>query len=263
MQHELIKFIQMRTATCHWCNGKVGMFQYIQESSCYRFIETSQNFYHYLIAERLWDDDNRCIVIKGFISFLIACWGQNESAIYSTYNERRRKEFFDIETKKPGSFKRDLEKEFAVQLLEMEQKNLGDFMESFDYITANEKALVLEYAHNYLEYTSVKYKQNLKTKSEISFVNLLNHDRKEALMKVLHELLDSRKGKDVVAVIKSMEKLYFLNSYNSGSNLHKLMTAEFGDIASVKNFNNYMNGVGGYNIQESEIIRITSILEKV
>lgn len=113
MNCELISFIRTKVTTSRWCNGKAGSFEFDSINYYYRFVRMTQNLNYYLYAERERNNENTPIVLKGLIAFLIACWGQNEIAIYNTYNEKRKKSFIDIEGKKAGSFKRDLDKEFA------------------------------------------------------------------------------------------------------------------------------------------------------
>lgn len=262
MDCELINFIRTKTTTPRWCNGKAGSFEYDSENYCYRFVATTQDMNCYLYAERERNDENTPVVLKGMIAFLIACWGQSEVAIYNTYNERMRKAFIDIEAKKPGSFKRDLDKEFVLQLLSTEQRNIEDFTNIFNYISEDEKLLVAEYANNYLEYTAATYKQKLKpVKVEQGFASLLHHDRKSILMKTLHELLDNATGKDVAIVLKSLYKLGYLAPPSNRNELYRIMKKEFGYIGTAQNLNSFLKP-DSVKILDAELESTILILQK-
>lgn len=102
-------------------------------------------------------------------------------------------------------------------------------------------------------------KANANSKQE-TFASLLIHSKKEELLKLLHEVLNYKKGKDVVVVIKAMEKLQLLKPYRSIASLHSLITKEFGDIGGLKNFSNYMNGTTGYQLLESDIEKYLEVI---
>jgi hypothetical protein len=102
-----------------------------------------------------------------------------------------------------------------------------------------------------------------KVVSKERFKDLLIHERKDVLMQMLHELLDYKRGKDVATVIKAMEKLQYLKPYKSVTSLHSLITDEFGDIGSVRNFSNYMNGTSNCYIQESSVDEVVVILQRL
>lgn len=263
MDCELINFIRTKTTSPRWCNGKTGSFEFDSVNYCYRFVETTQDMNCYLYAERERNDENTPIILKGLIAFLIACWGQNEVTIYNTYNERMKKAFIDIESKKPGSFKRDLDKEFAQLLLNTEQINIEEFANNFDYISEEEKSLITEYANNYLEYTAAIYKQKLKpAKIEQNFESLLHHDRKTALMITLHELLDNSTGKDVAIVLKSLYKLGYLAPPSNRNELYRIMRKEFGYIGTTQNLNSFLKPES-VKILDTELESTIQVLQKV
>lgn len=263
MDCRLIDFIRTKVTTRLWCNGKVGSFEYDSINYYYRFVEMTQDMNCYLYAERERNDENTPIVLKGLIAFLIACWGQNEVAIYNTYNERKKKAFIDIEAIKPGSFKRDLDQEFAQLLLNTEQSNIEEFATNFDYISENEKSLITEYANNYLEYTAATYKQKLKpTKIEQTFESLLHHDRKTALMKALHELLDDTTGKDVAIILKSLYKLGYLAPPSNRNELYRIMRRTFGNIGTTQNLNSFLKP-DSIKILDAELESTIQILQRV
>lgn len=263
MSISLLEYIKNCTITNRWLNGKVGKFEYSQFSSSYRFIETTEDGYSWVVKEQDRNDENTPIVIKGFIAFLIACWGQNEIAIYNTYNERLQKSFIEIESKKAGSFKRDLVKEFAKQLLKAEQNNIEMVKDMFDYVSVEEKSLLLEYGKNYLEYTASIFKQKLVEPKEYkSFESILHHENKPALMTVLHELLDDVKGKKVAIVIKSLTQLGYLDIPSNRNELYRMLEIEFGYIGTSSNLNNYLNP-DSRQLTESVLQPTLVILKKV
>lgn len=100
-------------------------------------------------------------------------------------------------------------------------------------------------------------------KQEKQFIDLLIHDRKEELMRTLHELLDYSSGKDVVTIVKALKKKGFLSTYRSTSNLHNLITNEFGDIGSLRNFTNFMNDTNGSVVFDDEVDAVVLVLERV
>ena len=100
-----------------------------------------------------------------------------------------------------------------------------------------------------------------KVVSKERFKDLLIHDRKDDLIQMLHELLDYKQGIEVAKVIKAMQKLRYLKTFNSVTHLHSLLTDEFGDIGSVRNFSNYMNGTSNCYIQEPSIDEVVAILQ--
>ena len=95
------------------------------------------------------------------------------------------------------------------------------------------------------------------------FEDLLIHDKKDDLIKLLHKLLDYKRGKDVATVIKAMERLQLLKPYSSITNLHSLITEEFGDIGGIRNFSNYMNGTNSCHLQKSSIDGVITILQSM
>lgn len=104
---------------------------------------------------------------------------------------------------------------------------------------------------------------SIEQKKEEQFVDLLIHEDKDGLMKLLHQLLDYKKGKDVVVVIKAMESLQILKPYTSISSLHVTLTEEFGDVGGLRNFSNYMSGTSDCHIQNTDIQKYIAIIKKV
>lgn len=98
------------------------------------------------------------------------------------------------------------------------------------------------------------------TVSKETFYDLLIHDDKDHLLKQLHELLAYKKGKDVATIMKAMEKHHLLKPYSSISSLHALITSEFGNIGGLRNFSNYMQGIAGYQLKDSDIDEYTNII---
>lgn len=263
MNETLLTKIRIGRLTNTWSNKKSGKFEYIQSRLCYRFIETTPYPYSWIVPERERNDENTPIVIKGLLAFLVACWGQKELAIYNTYNQRIKEQFLDVESKKPGSFKRDLERDFARDMLNREQKHIKNFSDDFDYISIEEKNLLLEYGKNYLEYTATTYQQELKpAKIEQTLEALLHHDRKIALMKTLHELLDNKTGKDVAIVLKSLYKLGYLAPPSNRNELYRIMKKTFGYIGTTQNLNSFLNP-DSTKILDAELESTIQILQRV
>lgn len=263
MFKSLIEHIKNQTITNRWMN-KVGAFEYDEQGNYYRFIETNQDATQYIIPISQRSEENTPIIIKGFIAFLIANWGNPERQIYSSYNERCRKQFISIESKKAGSYKRDLNKEFPIQLLNSESSILKEFIKDFHYLHKEDKELILEYANNYIEYTTSVYEKNKSQEGkDKTFTTLLSHNNIEKLMIVLHEQIEGAKGKKVAAIIKALQELNLLKPYDSVHQLFKLIQSEFGDIGTVKNFRNYINNTTNYNLEQSTIDSYKKIFQEI
>lgn len=82
-------------------------------------------------------------------------------------------------------------------------------------------------------------KETYKDKFQESFENYLHHENKAALMKKLHELLDSKKGRAVAVVIRALTECAFINI--KGNKLYRAMEAEFGKIGAHSNINDFLN----------------------
>lgn len=263
MFKSLIEHIKNQTITNRWIN-KVGSFQYDEQGNYYRFIETNQDTTQCLIPISQRSEENTPIIIKGFIAFLIANWGSPERQIYDSYNVISNSQFLSTESKKAGSYKRDLNKEFAIQHINSESHILKEFIQDFHYLKKEDKDLILEYVNNYIEYTSSIYKVNKRQKSkETNFTALLSHNNIEKLMIVLHEQIEGSKGKKIAAIIKALQKLNLLKPYNSVSQLHRMIQVEFGDIGSVENFRNYINDNTNYNLEQSTIASYIKLLQEI
>lgn len=262
MKKTFVDYIRENIISGRWINNKSGFFEYNNTLNNYRFIRTTDDLKEYMFREKERNEENTPIVIKGFLAYLINHWGSKELIIYNTYNEKQKQHFLDIELKKAGSFKKDLDIEFIKQLLTREQKYITEFNQFFDYIPNDEKKRLLEFCDNYIEYTKTKNKQKTPKERE-SFSDLLIHENKSKLLEKLHQLLEYKKGKDVVIVIKALEELKLINSYSSIRNLHTLLTQEFKDIGGLRNFSNYMNETNNCYIQDYEINKIIDILQSI
>lgn len=260
----LIEHIKNQVITNRWSNGKVGSFEYDDKINIYRFIETNKDATQCLIPPSKRTEENTPTVIKGFIAFLITNWGNPECQIYDSYNMACSTQFISTESKKAGSYKRDLNKEFPIQLLNNESHILKEFIENFHYLLKENKEFIVEYANNYIEYTASFYKVNRRLKSKATnFTVLLSHNNMEKLMIVLHEQIEGAKGKKVAAIIKALQKLDLLKPYNSVSQLHRMIQVEFGDIGSVENFRNYINDTTNYHLEQSTIDSYIKLLQEV
>lgn len=261
MNNTLIEYIRDGVLTNKWYN-KSGHFEYYTDEIIYRFIETDKNLKSYLYTKAEQNEINTPFVLIGFIAYLISNWGESELNIYEGYNLIRKQQYIGKASKEAGSFKRDLEAEFSTLLLKTEQEYIRDFTNNFDYIGQDEKNKLLEYANAYIEYSSQTYSTPVVVYEE-SFNDLVEHPNKEKLMAKLHDLLDHKKGKGVAVVMRALQDLKFIRKNESVAKLHSLITAEFEDIGSVKNFRNYMNETSGCNIQEDELNPIIEDLKQV
>ena len=268
MTDYLIKYIRGSVLTTKWINGIPGGFEYLPEKYSYLFAETDKNLYHYLVAERLRNDTNTPIVIKGFIAFLIRHWRSNELWIYKTYYDQLKKNFKEEEGKKPGSYKRNLDKEFFLLHIENEQTYIQEFSQKFDYITPEEKESILEFAHYYLDYISGQNNTQLTTQKpkqpeSISFESLLIHPDKKGLLHLLHSLIENKKGKNAAIVIIALKQLGYMGTYKSNRSLFDSIVNEFGAIGTIENFNHYLNENNRRMIVDSDIEAVINVLQSI
>lgn len=118
----------------------------------------------------------------------------------------------------------------------------------------------------YNQYSTNKIEETKKVWSDVQidrdFRAYLHHENKDALIQKLHELLDGKKGKLVVTVIKALENLRFIAGYENRSELYKVMRHEFGDnIGSNSGLNDFFNK--SYKILDGEIEHYIDIFKSI
>lgn len=107
----------------------------------------------------------------------------------------------------------------------------------------------------------IKQTSLAESQAEKDFKSYLHHDNKDALMEKLHELIDGKKGKLVVIIIKSLEKLSFIGGYENRATLYNAMRKEFGNIGTNAGLNDFLSK--DYKIANVDIDKYIGILESI
>lgn len=260
-----IDLIRTGKISSSWLNAKAGGFEYSKKDNLYRFIETTPNLNSYLIAESKRTEENCPALLHNFIAFLIYNWRINEINIYDGYYNLCRNCFLQIETQKPGSFKRNLESEFHISHIKTEKEVLSAFIEKFNYIPVSEIKLIIEFTNNYLEYIerySNKKTTIKKEKENQDFIDYLYHPNKVQLLIELHSLLDNKSGKIFSIAILALKSLGYLAPCKSNAELHRVISKEFGNIGSPQNFSFYLNPQNEWSV-DKEIESMKEVLQKI
>jgi len=98
-------------------------------------------------------------------------------------------------------------------------------------------------------------KQATKLEPEL-FINYLRHPKKEKLLKILHELLDNKKGKIYARTILALQKSDFLKMPERRAILYRAMQIEFGDIGNHKGINTFLAPNALTDLEINETIRL-------
>jgi hypothetical protein len=224
-EKQLINFIKSGTVSNNWINGKAGQFKDFDNNCLYRFCETDEECLSYLQREQ--EQRNLPVLACGFIAWLIKYWGTDTQTIYSGYLQAKLNQYKAEHKNDVDVFKRDLEREFYDQYRAKEEQWVKQSEAIFDFISEPEVNRIKEYVQNYFEYVdtisnpklqpeaaeqSESKTNRVKTnKSHKNFVDYLQHDNKDALMKKLHELLDKKdSGREVAKVLLALESKNYI-----------------------------------------------------
>lgn len=99
---------------------------------------------------------------------------------------------------------------------------------------------------------------------ETTFTDLLISDHKDALLNLLHSLLDTtNNNKDFAILVLALEELGLLGKYGTKKNLYETLQSEFGNIGTDANFNHYLNPNNKKMILDSEIESFTTPIKNL
>jgi hypothetical protein len=149
---EYLKNLQSGTITCGngWANGKSGQFNDFDNNYQYRFCETDENGYHYLLNEK--KKKKLPVLACGFVAWLIKHWGTDTQTIYSGYLQARLDQYKSSHKNDADVLKRDLDSEFFEQYNSQEEKFVLQSEAIFDFISEKEVNKIKEYIQYYFEY---------------------------------------------------------------------------------------------------------------
>lgn len=151
---EYVKNIQLQKITIGngWANGKSGQFNDFDNNYQYRFCETDENGYHYLLN----DEEQRKLPVLacGFIAWLIKHWGTDTQTIYSGYLQARLNQYKSSHKNDADVLKRDLDSEFFEQYNSQEEKFVLQSEAIFDFISDDDVKKIKNYIINYFDFIS-------------------------------------------------------------------------------------------------------------
>jgi len=103
------------------------------------------------------NDTNCPVVLKGFVAYLIRNWGKREVEIYNSYYTLSFATFERSETKKPGSFERNLNPEFYPLHLAQENESINFSKQIKPYLSKPEIQQINQYIKAYFKYIEQVY----------------------------------------------------------------------------------------------------------
>jgi hypothetical protein len=166
--HRLIENIKRETISNRWANKKGAQFEYEIEKNHYRLIEITPDLKSYIVGRTKRNDCNCPIIAKGIIAYLIRNWGKKEVDIYKSYYTLCFANFERIESKKPGSFIRNLGAEFYPLHISQE-KEFATFSELIHpYLSKEEIELINQYVKAYFKCIERTYAPNETTEPVLS-----------------------------------------------------------------------------------------------
>lgn len=175
---DLIKNIQREAISNRWANNKGAEFEYDNEKNHYRLIELTPDCNNYLVGRTQRNDNNCPVIAKGFIAYLIRNWGKKEVDIYNSYYNWCFSIFESNETKKPGSFQRNLDAEFYPLHVAREKEYVKFSYQINPYLSEHEIKLINQYIKAYFNYIEQTWspidnkektsKENQNTTNELS-----------------------------------------------------------------------------------------------
>ena len=139
-----------------WANGKIGYMRYNSANVWYQFAGL-----HYEGTTPYQDHDdiagldiiNFPIVSKGITAYVLCRFGKAaEIKIFTDYYHSCLSKFKDIEDKKPGAYKRNLDSEFYSIHISEEKERIKFSQKIDEYISENELEFVNNHTQNYLNY---------------------------------------------------------------------------------------------------------------
>ncbi len=133
-----------------WANGKSGQFQDFNNDYQFRFCETDENGYHYLLN----DEEQRKLPVLacGFVAWLIKHWGTDTQTIYSGYLQARLDQYKSSHKNDADVLKRDLDSEFFEQYNSQEEKFVLQSEAIFDFVSDDDVKKIKNYISNYFDF---------------------------------------------------------------------------------------------------------------
>jgi len=194
----LIENIKVEARSNRWANGKVAGFEYDQQNICYRVVELTPDLSNFIITPVERNNENCPSVAMGFVAFLIRNWGKNEVDIYNNYYSSCFANFECVESKKPGSFRRNLSADFFYFHLADEKKKIKFSEQIFPFISDEEVDLINDFVAAYFEFINDKYFPNKNKNAQIA-----------ELPDTLYEIFESTsKYKTVMEILVSKQFLH-------------------------------------------------------
>lgn len=154
--YRLIENIKIESRSESWANKRVAEFHYDVDKNHYRLIELTPDF-QFIIGLTERNDSNCPVVAKGFIAYLIRNWGKKEVDIYNSYYSSCFANFERIESKKPGSYSRNLNSEFYPLHVSHEEECVKFSKQIKPFLSEAEIKLINQYVKAYFEYIEQIY----------------------------------------------------------------------------------------------------------
>jgi hypothetical protein len=151
---EYVKNIQLQKVTVGngWANGKSGQFNDFDNNYQYRFCETDENGYHFLLKEE--EQKKLPVLACGFVAWLIKHWGTDTQTIYSGYLQARLDQYKSSHKNDADVLKRDLDSEFFEQYNSQEEKFVLQSEAIFDFVSDDDVKKIKNYISNYFDFIS-------------------------------------------------------------------------------------------------------------
>lgn len=153
---EYIKNIQLQKVMIGngWANGKSGQFKDFDRNYQYRFCETDESGFYYLLNDE--DQRKTSVFACGFVAWLIKHWGTDTQTIYSGYLYARLNQYKYARKNDADVLKRDLDNEFFEEFNSDEEKLVLQSEAIFDFISEFEAKKIKEYVRCFFEYSESK-----------------------------------------------------------------------------------------------------------
>ncbi|PLW99247.1 MAG: hypothetical protein C0591_03080 [Marinilabiliales bacterium] len=137
----------------YWKNGESAQMLYDGANNWYQLLRLNKkNDTKWVVSPAKRTTTNCPIIVKGIMAFVLRNYGRSEKEIFDEYYSRCLLEYKQIETIKPGSSLRDLDKEFYALHINNENDNIKFSEKLNTYLNEKEMAEINGYAKSYLEY---------------------------------------------------------------------------------------------------------------
>ncbi len=159
---ERINLIRIESITNIWANNKIVRMCYDQSNGWYQAIKLKERNGEavYTVSPMEQNTTNSPILIKGIIAFLIRRYGKSEKEIFEEYYHSCLSTFKNVESIKPGSSQRNLDREFYSIHHSLEKDNIDFSQKLKPYLGLDEMDLLNQYADSYLSFIKSTYGPN-------------------------------------------------------------------------------------------------------